>query len=380
MFKAVIILGAGPEQLDAYKTSKKKKLITIGVDKNKKAAGVKFSKIYINKSIYDYEAIISSLKNLLKDKKINVVGIIAVGVDCPKTVYKLSSFFGLKTLTKKTFSKIGSKEKLYKVSSLKKIIPKFQIISSFSNIINFIKKEKFPVILKPRDDRGSRNVYFIKNENNLKNLINTKKNLILKKKFIIQKYITGMQLSVECLIINKSKYLKLISTRNYDSFKFLHPNIIENGGTFDPKINKKFNNKINILIKKIIKNTFLEKGPLKLDLIVHKNKIFLLEVAIRFGGGYVASRISEFLTGHNFLTRYIDIINSSHNEDIDNLSFKKSVVTRSIIANNSGKLLSVKKLNFKIYRKIYYFLNLTKKLEILFSHQLLMLKELLFLR
>ena len=82
----------------------------------------------------------------------------------------------------------------------------------------------------------------------------------------------------------------------------------------------------------------MEKGPLKLDLIVHKNKIFLLEVAIRFGGGYVASRISEFLTGHNFLTRYIDIINSSHNEDIDNLSFKKSVVTRSIIANNSGKL------------------------------------------
>ena len=216
MFKAVIILGAGPEQLDAYKTSKKKKLITIGVDKNKKAAGVKFSKIYINKSIYDYEAIISSLKNLLKDKKINVVGIIAVGVDCPKAVYKLSSFFGLKTLTKKTFSKIGSKEKLYKVSSLKKIIPKFQIISSFSNIINFIKK--ISVILKPRDDRGSRNVYFIKNENNLKNLINTKKNLILKKKFIIQKYITGMQLSVECLIINKSKYLKLISTRNYDSF------------------------------------------------------------------------------------------------------------------------------------------------------------------
>ena len=35
--------------------------------------------------------------------------------------------------------------------------------------------------------------------------------------------------------------------------------------------------------------------------------------------------------------------------------FKKSVVTRSIIANNSGKLLSVKKLNLKIYRKIYYF-------------------------
>ena len=47
----------------------KKKLITIGVDKNKKAAGVKFSKIYINKSIYDYEAIISSLKKSAKKIK-----------------------------------------------------------------------------------------------------------------------------------------------------------------------------------------------------------------------------------------------------------------------------------------------------------------------
>ena len=66
MLKAVIILGAGPEQVDAYKTSNKKKIVTIGVDKNKKAIGVKFSRIHINKSIYAYDAIISCLKKILK--------------------------------------------------------------------------------------------------------------------------------------------------------------------------------------------------------------------------------------------------------------------------------------------------------------------------
>ena len=54
-----------------------------------------------------------------------------------------------------------------------------------------------------------------------------------------------MQLSVECLIINKSKYLKLISTRNYDSFKFLHPNIIENAEHLIQKLTK------NLIIKSI---------------------------------------------------------------------------------------------------------------------------------
>ena len=62
MHKAAIILGAGPEQLDAYKTCISKKLITIGVDKNKKALAVKFSKIFVNRSIYDYQSIINILE------------------------------------------------------------------------------------------------------------------------------------------------------------------------------------------------------------------------------------------------------------------------------------------------------------------------------
>lgn len=362
MLKAVIILGAGPEQVDAYKTSNKKKIVTIGVDKNKKAIGVKFSRIHINKSIYAYDAIISCLKKILKQKNLNIVGIIAVGVDCPKTLYKLSSYLDLKTLTQNTFKKIGSKDKLYKNSSFKKIVPKFRIVSNFSNIIDFIKKEKFPVIFKPRDDRGARNVYHIKNKDEFENLMFSKKDLILKKKFIIQKFIPGKQLSVECLIVKKSNYLKLISTRNYDSFKFLHPNVIENGGTFDPKINKVLDKKINFLIDKIVKNIKLEKGPLKLDLIVHKNKIYLLEIAIRFGGGYVASRISKFLTGQNFLTNYIDILNDDIKKKTDIKKFKKCVVTRTVIASDAGILKNIKNKNSKDLKRSILFMEFNNKI------------------
>ncbi len=361
MYKAAIILGAGPEQLDAYKICINKKLITIGVDKNRKALWVKFSKIFVNRSIYDYESIINILKKKLKRKKIVIAGVIAVGVDCPKTVYKLSSHFNTKTLSYKTFKKASSKDKLYKNKSFKEFVPKFKIISNLSNIFDFIKKEKFPVIFKPRNDRGARDVYLIKNAKELKDLMFLKKNTIIKKKFIIQKYIHGKQLSVECLLINKSQYFKLISTRNYDSFRYLNPYIIENGGTFDPKISKILDSRINTLIKKIIKNFDLSKGPLKLDLITNKSKIYLLEVALRFGGGYVASRISQFLTGQNFLTSYIDLINRNIIKKNYIKNYKKSVVTRTIIASKSGKLKKIKNKNSKKLRKFLLFLEFNNK-------------------
>ena len=163
------------------------------------------------------------------------------------------------------------------------------------------------------------------------------------------------------MLINKSQYLKLISIRNYDSFKFLHPHIIENGGTFDPKISKILDGRINILIKKIIKNFDLNKGPLKLDLITNKNKIYLLEVALRFGGGYVASRISQFLTGQNFLTSYIDIINCKNIKKNSIKNFKKSVVTRTIISPKPGKLMKIKNENSKKLRKFLLFLEFNNK-------------------
>ena len=62
------------------------------------------------------------------------------------------------------------------------------------------------------------------------------KDKIFKKNFLIQKYLNGTQYSVECLVLSKSKYIKIISSRNYKSFQFLHPNIIENGGTINPDL------------------------------------------------------------------------------------------------------------------------------------------------
>ena len=75
--------GGGPEQIDAYKISRKNNLFIIGVDKNPEAIALDLCNYKIQNSIYDYKKIIRAIKNI---KKIKIVGIVAIGVDCPKTV------------------------------------------------------------------------------------------------------------------------------------------------------------------------------------------------------------------------------------------------------------------------------------------------------
>ena len=125
MKKAIIILGAGVEQLDSYKFCKNLKVTTIGVDKNPLAEGLNHSNFKVNESIYKPDQIIKKIKKI---KNIKVVGVVAVGVDCPKTLKELSKTFKLNTLKESIYNKVSTKIKTY--NSLKKfgIIPYFQII------------------------------------------------------------------------------------------------------------------------------------------------------------------------------------------------------------------------------------------------------------
>lgn len=359
MNNAVIILGAGPEQIDAYKFCKKKKILIVGVDKRSESYGLKLSNYIINSSIYDFETINKKIKRF---KNIKIIGLIAIGVDCPRTVFEISKTYGLKNLSKNVYQKIGTKLSLYKSLKPLKVSPKFKKISNFSEIKNFIKKENFPVIIKPSADRGSRNVYLIKNNKHLKDLIVKKKKLIFTNNFLIQKYIYGTQYSVECLVLSNNKFLRTISERNYKTFKHLRPNVIEDGGTVNPNLNPYLEKKFDKIVEKLLRYLKIPSGPFKLDLILNNGKIYVLEVAIRFGGGCVASKISKHISGVNFLDKYIDmIIKNKKKFPQRNFVTKKCVVMRFIIAKRKG---TIKKIGINIplhLKKHLLFLSFNKK-------------------
>ena len=128
-------------------------------------------------------------------------------------------------------------------------IPTYIEVSKDNYNINNLK---LPLVCKPRDGRGSRGVYYIKNKKNIKNYLDASFKTTEKKTLILQEFISGYQLSTESLVYKKKIYTS-IGLRNYKDTRYLLPNIIENGGYNPAPISLAMELKINRLLLKIAK-------------------------------------------------------------------------------------------------------------------------------
>ena len=327
--KFVLILGAGYEQLPIYNLCKKKSLKIIAIDKNVNAPGLKFADFKISTSLRNDKDIVKKIKNSKK----NIVAVLTMANDIPLVQYKISKALNLKGISASSAKLCSDKALFYK---------KFE-------------KEKFKIpnyieISKPRDGRGSRGVFYLKNKKDVKDYLDRSFKTTEKKTLILQEYILGTQLSTESLIYKKKIYTA-VSLRNYKDTKYLHPNVIENGGSHPAQISQHMESKINKILLKVARVLKIKEGPLKCDLVVNKGEIFILEAAPRFGGGYVASHITKILYNCNFLENYLDILLNNKIKKIDFLKKNLFIYVRFIFSKKKGKIKKIINLNKKDINK-----------------------------
>ena len=332
--KFVLILGAGYEQLPIYHLCIKKSLKILAVDKNISAPGLKFADYKIITSIRRDKNLV---KKIIKSKK-NIVAVLTMANDIPLIQYKISKALNLKGISATAARLCSDKALFYKKFSKERFnIPTYIEVSKENYNINNLK---FPLIYKPRDGRGSRGVYYIKNKKNIKSYLDASFKTSEKKTIILQEYISGAQFSTESLIYKKKIYTS-IGLRNYKDTRYLLPHIIENGGYNPAPISLAMELKINRLLLKIAEVLKIKEGPLKCDLVINKENIFLLEAAPRFGGGYVASHITEILYNCNFLENYLNILLNNKIDEINFIKKKLFVFVRFIFSKKKGKIKKI---------------------------------------
>ena len=346
--KVILILGAGYEQLPAYEISKKNSATIIGVDKNKNAPGLKLADYKIITSVRNYKKLISKIKKI----GIKISAVLTIANDIPEVHYKICKYFRTKNISKLSSLLASNKIKLYQELKKKNIlVPDFFIIKNmyeFKKVINNNHNTDF--VLKPCDSRGSRGVNFLNSNSNLRNLfkdsfMDTKKNVL-----ILQKFIKGIQVSSESLILNNKIYT-ILSYRNYEKVKKFYPSIVENGGDHPLKINVQMRRNIDLLIKKISKILKINQSPLKCDLIISKKKVYVIEATPRFGGGYVASHTSEVIYGVNFLLVYIKILLGNKIKKINFKYKKKFLSIRFMFPHRTGIIKKINCPNFDKFKK-----------------------------
>ena len=357
--KVILILGAGQEQLPAYQICKTNSAIIIGVDKNKHAPGLKLS---------DYK-IITSIRNdkklIIKIKKLNlkISAVLMIANDIPKIYYNICKELRTKNISRKAAELSSNKIKFDKEFKKNNIsIPNFCVIKNIRKAKNFFETNNLPFVLKPYDSRGARGVNFIDKNSNFEKLFRDSLKVTKDKKLILQKFINGTQVSSES-IKYKNKIYTIMSYRNYKDVRKFYPSIIENGGDIPLKIDKKIKKKIDLLIFKISKILNIKDSPLKCDLVISKDKIYVLEATPRFGGGYLASHSSEILYGVNFLLLYIKILLGFKIEKINFIYQKKFLNLRFFFAKKTGIIKSIKIPNLAKYKKYIVHKVFTKKVS-----------------
>ncbi len=288
MKKTVVIVGAGLEQIRAYKVAKSLGYLTIATDIDKKAPAFKFSDYQLICSTRDPVATLEKLKGLTD--RIKIGGVMTIGNDAAETVALIASHFDLVGISQKAAFGASHKKKM-KEYFLKNDIrsPQYFVVNSIEELREAASRLGFPAILKPSDGRGARGVLYLETLSELENAFSYARSNSKTKVLILEKFIEGDQLSVEGIFVKNRFHAIGYADRNYSRLNYTKPFIIEDGGVIPSKYEGDILENTRELIEKASNSIGIYEGPVKADIIISKDGPMIIELAARLSGNYLAS-------------------------------------------------------------------------------------------
>ena len=299
MKKKIVIIGAGAEQVYAYQVASKNGLYIIATDNNPSAPAVKYADYFILASTRDANETLCAIK-LYCEKNGDIDGVMTIANDVPYTVACVASYFGLKGHSIE--STVLAHDKFLMKKAFEKYdvpCPDFWKISNINELEDLVTHEKIDkFVIKPVDGRGARGVLIVNKSDNLEWAFNESLSWSDEKVLIVERFISGMQISSESYILDGVAHTPALSERNYSRLEEFSPYIVEDGGTIPAPIDDNLSVKIDRLIEKGAKAIGVTEGIVKGDIVIDDNgEPQIIELALRLSGGWFASNQIITATG-----------------------------------------------------------------------------------
>lgn len=285
--KSVLIFGVGPLQKSIIDRAKLMGLYTIGIDPAADATckdevdafeivgGQDFEGTMAVAKKYQIDAIVTAAT----DKPLVMMARVAKELNLPFYSVETAQWSTDKFQMKKRFELGG--------------VPHAQgrLISNVEEAEGLV----FPVIVKPRDNSGSRGVKLCRDKNELQISIdealeNSKLDTVL-----VEEFIEGPEYSIESLHHDgKSEVIQFTEKKTTE-----FPYNVELGHIQPANISDENKQKIREIIAKIGKALNFENCPSHTELKINERGIFVIETSPRLGGDYITSTLTPLSTGVN---------------------------------------------------------------------------------
>lgn len=338
--KTILILGAGKEQLYAIKLANQKKIRTVVFDKDPKAVGVKYADEFYPISTRNIEEIIKFLKKYSK----RIDGVMTIASDIPHCVSAAAEFLNVQHIPLSVAETCIHKYRMKEMLRNKGVtVPDFGKISSLNELKSFISRVGYPIVIKPVDNSGARGVLRLTKKEDLRWAFDYARQFSFSGQVMAEKFINGLQISTEGLMVNGVFYCTGFGDRNYARIEQTSPYLVEDGGDLPTVLGSREKKEVIEEFEKAILALGINWGPAKGDMVFGTDgKVYVIEIAARLSGGNFCYDKVPWSTGVDIVDILIDM---SVGNQID---IKKLIPTKNMATSQRyffplhGKIKSIR--------------------------------------
>jgi len=290
--KAVLIFGVGPLQESIIKRAKKMGLYTVGIDPCGDATCKDCVDAFEVVPGQDFEGHCAIVE------KYGIDAIVTAATDKPLVMMaRIAEKYGFP---------------FYSVETAKWSTDKFQMKERFElggvphaqgRLISKAEEAEgmvFPVIVKPRDNSGSRGVKFCRSKEELEASMNEALEVSKLDTVLVEEFIEGPEYSIESLHYSangQEPIAKVIQFTEKKTTEF--PYNVELGHIQPANISDENKQKIREIVEKIGKTLNFANCPSHTELKINERGIYVIETSPRLGGDYITSTLTPLSTGVN---------------------------------------------------------------------------------
>lgn len=285
--KTVLIFGVGPLQESIIGRAKKMGLYTVGIDPCADATCKDCVDAFEVVPGQDYEGHCAVVE------KYGIDAIVTAATDKPLVMMaRIAEKYGFPFYSVETAQWSTDKYQM-KQRFMECGVPcaKGRLVKFAGDVEDF----EFPVIIKPRDNSGSRGVKFCRSKDELETSMNEAFEASRMDTVIVEEFIEGPEYSIEGLHHDgKSEVIQFTEKKTTE-----FPYNVELGHIQPANICEENKQKIRKIVAKIGKALNFVNCPSHTELKINERGIYVIETSPRLGGDYITSTLTPLSTGVN---------------------------------------------------------------------------------
>ncbi len=293
--KSVLIFGVGELQKSIIERAKLMGLFVVGIDPCADAVCKDEVDAFEIVGGQDYEG------TLAVARKYNISAVVTAATDKPLVMMaRVAKELGLRFFSEETA--LWSTDKFQmKQRFIKGGIPcaKGRLISKAEEASDFY----FPVIVKPRDNSGSRGVIFCRTKEDLDNAINEALQFSKLETVLVEEFIEGQEYSIEALHYDGKSEVIQFTEKTTTEF----PYNVELGHKQPANLSEEQKEEIRKIISNIAECMNFENCPSHTELKINERGIFIIETSPRLGGDFITSTLVPLSIGINIEDQLLNI-------------------------------------------------------------------------